>query len=70
MHGTLCIRGSGETGERVLDFKCFGCSLEGGILPGTVRSADVISVAVNEEDSVSQKDICSKDLISPAFFLF
>lgn len=48
-----------------------GCSQEVGRMPETVKSADVISVAVNEDYSACQRDICSENLIiSISCFLF
>lgn len=57
-----------EAGVREWEYKWFGCSQEAGRMPGTVKSADIISVAVHGEYSACQREICSKNLVFCAFF--
>lgn len=60
-----------EAEKRGMGIQGAGCSQEVGRMPETVKSADVISAAVNEDYSACQRDICSENLIiSISCFLF
>ncbi len=61
-------RESGRQRRGGWERKWFGFSQEVGKMPGTVISDDVISVAVNEEYSACQRDICYQNLVFCAHF--